>query len=432
MRFRNTSDRPPWLNRRDQFRLLRLAGLLALVLVSMQMVAKPGFWWWMFPGGPAGPRDAESAAKEEAARGKKIDFGVKLEDADGRLPPGVFRTVKKQDNDGAPTELKSDDDNPGNDASVAAAVPTDSKHGAGDEDAASGASGDVDDGPQSPTLRDSSGQINVRLDPEILADVEDSTIGIRSSERDAFYTVLSRAGDTPLSYLERAARDDVSFTRMMVDTEELRGTLLTVEGEVKRIAKLTASHNTHDVETFYEAWLLNADSNPRLYRLVCTEIPEGVPTGDLRDQSIDARFTGYLFKREGYASEGGLQSTPLLIGRRMRWFPPRIADEVPESNISKLLPWVAAGMLLIGAVLGVCVWRFSKSDRRFQQSHLKRLTKAPETDIAALADFPVLDESQMFEQVAAEVEAEPLAAGPVDVTDEVQDSNDATTPPEAE
>ena len=52
MRFRNSSTPPPYLNKTDQFRMLRMVGLLALVVFAMKLAADPGMWRWLFSGAP--------------------------------------------------------------------------------------------------------------------------------------------------------------------------------------------------------------------------------------------------------------------------------------------------------------------------------------------------------------------------------------------
>lgn len=355
MRFQN--DRPParWLNRRDQLTLMRLVGLLTVVIIVIQVVAQPDFWWWMFPG-EATQQTASDAEQDEAELRRKMDFRVRR-DEEEPLPPGVFRSPRS-----APTGVPS---------TTSREIP---------------AAGEP---------------VNVVLPDSLLQNVRDNTIGIRRDESDAFYAVLARAEQTPLSYLERAARDNLSFARLMVDSDSLRGTLVTIEGELKRLLPVEAVSNPHGIEQFHEAWLINANSSPNLYRLVFTEIPEGIPTGENLEESVPVRFSGYFFKREGYASRGGMHTAPLLIGRRPRWFPPRDALSEPD-DIQLAAPWIVGGIMAIAGILAISVWRFTMRDKSFKRGPMKRIMAAPADDVAALQKFEIVDPGEMLRQLELE------------------------------
>ena len=116
--------------------------------------------------------------------------------------------------------------------------------------------------------------------------------------------------------LRQGAREDVVFAMLMVNSDEYRGVPITVTGKVKRLNAVDAAENAYGIATFYEAWLFTPDSGDNPYRIVTATAPEDLPRGDIDDE-VRARVTGYFFKREGYAAEGGLHTAPLLIGKTL-------------------------------------------------------------------------------------------------------------------
>ena len=90
MRVRPRRTAPPFLNRRDQRRMLGLAGALAVTLFAASWAANPGNWHWIAP--PAA--DAVPAGDEDR-------FAADLR---GGRPAGTFRAVA------APPDGAGDDD----------------------------------------------------------------------------------------------------------------------------------------------------------------------------------------------------------------------------------------------------------------------------------------------------------------------------------
>ena len=355
MQFRTRREPPPYLNSRDQWRMLRLVGLLALVLIAMNVAANPENWRWMFPEETAPANQKPPPSLEE------VDFAVQLDDPDA-LPPDVFRSEPDGD-EARPAEpaTKIDPEN----------------------------------------CRD------VRIDPELLSGVRDNTLGVRRSEADAFYLVLAQARDVPARCLREAARDDVAFAVLMTDSEHFRGLPVTVTGEIKRLNSVDASENPFGIERFYESWLFTPDSGDNPYRIVTASVPEGLPQGDI-DEETRVRVTGYFFKREGYAAQGGLHTAPLLIGKTLERLPAR-ADGIPAGRnlpIARLLVIIAAAVIVL---LGLTLWQFSRSDRRFKREHFDRLAETPTEDPSRLNELQASDPGEHLRQLG---EQSPADRGP--------------------
>jgi hypothetical protein len=345
MRF-GTSRRPaPYFDPHDQWRMLRLVGLLALVLIAMNVAADPDTWRWLLP---QGTDDNPAPSMDQ------VDFGVQLGDSD-ELRPGEFRSAPEPEQS-PNTDHQSPDTRP-------------------------------------PECRD------VRLDPELLSPVRDNTLGVRRAEAGAFYAALAQARDLPARCLEQAARGDVAFTALMVDSERFRGVPITVTGQVRRLTRIETSPNAFGVDAFYEAWLFNSDSGNNPYRIVTAGVPDAMPLGDASDE-LRVRVTGYFLKREGYASEGGLHTAPLLIGKTLERLPPRAAGIPPAANLplARYLVVIAAALAVL---LGITVWQFGRSDRRFKRAHLDRLATSPGDDSTRLSELNSTDPDEYLRQIAA-------------------------------
>jgi len=282
MRIGKTGTPPPFLNTKDQLRLLALVGLLVLVLIAAKVTGNPAYWSWMFP-----PESSVS-----------------------------------------PTD---------NTAPQATAV-----------------------------------------DPELLKSVKDDTVGVRSSETDAYYTLLANAPIVPRDGDKSSVGQYVSFSVLMAEPDHYRGTLVRIEGELKRLTEVPSSEEkSTKIDKLYEAWLLTSDSNNTPFRIVCTNIPKEIPTGEKIEQPIRVRVVGYFFKRQGYLAKHGLHMTPLILANRLDWLKPK--QIIAEDH--RLAPFVASIMAVVCAVVGLIIWRTAAGNRKSSQARMKRIRETTTEDI---------------------------------------------------
>lgn len=357
MRFKSSNTPPPYLNKRDQIRLLKLVALLSLVLITMRVAANPDHYRWMWELDEQ--TNSDSDPPEKTDRGKPADFDVRL-DRTIPLRPDEFISPKDPEPDRPPENAVVNETAPSNAA----------------------------DSPQ---------PVGVELDKRMLSPIQDNILGITNEEIDLLYSVLSRARSIPLSDLEHAASDDVDFSVLMKLADHFRGDLITVEGEMRRLRKKTVPKNRHGIETRYDAWLFTSDSGNNPYHIVCTSVPEGIPSGENIAQRTKVRATGYFFKLEAYATEGGeLHSSPLLVAKRLRWYPPRVAKH-EEFDWAR---YVVGFFILLAVVLGMILWRLSVTDKRFHEQHMKRITAAPAEAIEALSNVQTTDVNEMFRELS--------------------------------
>ena len=373
MRFREPTKQP-YFNKADQIRMLRMVGLLVLVVVCMQLAADPGMWAWMFP------KSDEETAKEETPK-KKVDYGIKF-DEESPLPPDAFRSRPEPKRKHGPAVAQASPERLLRQANNAELVTT-------------------------------VGDYVVEIDPEIFAEVSDDWLEIRRREAPAFYTVLAKAKEIPLKFLEDAGDDEVDYTVLMTDSEQFRGRPISVEGTIRRIDKIEVDRDEtkedYGITYYYVAWMFTDSSGNSPYRLIAAGLPEDMPIGE--DLDVPAKFTGYFFKRQGYRSVGGFHKAPVLIGKHIRWNRPPAPLTPADSGLA---PYVIGLAVIIAVGLGVMIWRFNVSDKKFGHKHVDHFTSASPTAIENLQNLETSDPNDLFrrmqeEAITAELESEKVA-----------------------
>jgi hypothetical protein len=367
-------ERPaPWFSRRDQYRLLALVGLLCLVMVAIQLAARPSSWYWLLP-----PDASQSASpSEESARQvplEELDFRVR-EEAREPLPPDVFRAVALEDSQ----EGSSDAD----------VVDSSAGQAAGREHAEGGSGGD--------TVINAFAAEDLSIPPIALAGIEDNTVGIRRAEVDVYHQMLATVRRLPEDLRRQHSDRDVAFTVIMLQPDEYRGRLVGITGELHRLSKLPVMENDVGIDQLYEGWMYTEDSGNNPWQFVCTSLPEG---GDPKVLSLPRRIRveGYFFKRTGYASRGGQHVAPTLLARSFELLPPPISA-APQMQ-SQMRNWMLGliGLVIVG--LGVLIWWFVAADRRYAGSRLHELATsrldADPQELEALKDLDTRDPSQPF------------------------------------
>jgi len=363
----NPRQRPPYFTKADRKQLFRLVALLVFVLIAMKVVAKPSFWSWMFPGEHSADQISSEAVHDPGVGSEKLKTPLVQPSA---APP--------QDN-----------------AATASTNSTNSEPRAtGLADPARGSPADLSK--------------ETTVDAKSLAPIEDDTLGIRENEADAFYAVLAKVRRISLSDLETAARADATYTTLMTAPEQFRGSLVTVEGEVKRLIQISAGENRYGIDELYEAWLFSADSGENPYRLLCTALPTEIPQGAEIQTRVRVRATGYFFKRQGYAARHGLHSAPVLLADTLHWLQPLGSRE--KAVVSN--PLFILLFVVMGAAVCVAVWRVARHDRMFRRKHLKPIAAAT---IPSREEFDAIEMSDLGEQlkqVAEEIGTESPPSAP--------------------
>lgn len=343
MRFGKTRQPPPYLNSRDQWRLLGMVAMLLLVFVAIRIAARPQTWAWMFP--REHPPVEQQSPKRTGVN--EIDHTVRLDDGN-HLPSDGFRIPVEKDAERPAESTKSDDES------------TTEHESSSREKGLPAAASET-----------------LAFDAGLLDDVADDTLGIRRTEAAAYYTLLARARDMPPEGLEAAALGDVSYPLLMMEAERFRGRPLSIEGELKRLLPFEPGENNAGIERLYDAWIISADSGNSLYRVVCTEVAEGLPQGDEFRRSIPVRVTGFFFKKEGYAARNGLHTAPVLLAKRID----RIPVPAEFSSAAGLGPYLIGIVVVVAAATAAILWYYSASDRRARDVRRQRIRQVADESV---------------------------------------------------
>ena len=230
--------------------------------------------------------------------------------------------------------------------------------------------------------------VTTDLDPSWLEAAKHPQTGllsrnIRPEEAAGYFAILNHARQLPQAELKAAAktfqqerlavvkRDPAfrfyfrepnaefpTFVDLHRNPAAYHGQLVTFRGHLRRLVSYPAGENPHGFKQLHEAWLYvdGAQQNPVV--VVCSEVPENIPTGtDILVDLVSA--TGYFFKRYGYEDRAGQpRFAPLILATRLEWSPPRKRSDVFSSE--RLF-----GMTLLVAAVGAAMWwRHARQCRR--------------------------------------------------------------------
>ncbi len=217
------------------------------------------------------------------------------------------------------------------------------------------------------------------IDPELVSVIKDNSVGIRDSERDLYFMLLRRLRHEPEAVVSHAAQS-VAFNVLMSDSKKFLGRVIRVRGDVRRISPLPTVLE-RELPQLYEVWLFNADGGLNPFRIVCSELPPKMPTGDELPKNMQVEVDGYYFKRYGYATaDGRLHVAPLVLAKSLRWQQP----DRRKTSAQQQTAYVVAGFIAVMlALLGVVWWRMRVGDRRFAEKYLQTRVDRAASDSAS-------------------------------------------------
>ncbi len=350
MRFDRNIPPNPYLNRRDQWRLLRLVGMVAVVMALFQVARQPASWDWFTRMGEVEPT-VEPGRDLPVAPSKPI--AVK-----GRAP---------------------------------APLPDDQIY-AWVDGAAAGPVASEEEGAASPPVATGDGAAGVTkpgprmLPAEVFEGIEDDWFGMTRAEQPALLKVLDHLREMGPAAVASGATRDVTFEGLMGNPDYYRGRLVTLSGRLKRCLQGQFGSGETSQEV-WEAWIVPPDSRGTPYLVYCLEVPPGMPTGEKLDEPVLVH--GCFVRRFAYASIGGEAITPMVVGLQLEWAPaPLRGDE----RITEEMRWstVVLALIFTVALLGTGVW-YWLSDRRFRNSRLHTIGEsrldASSSDLQALSNL---------------------------------------------
>lgn len=210
---------------------------------------------------------------------------------------------------------------------------------------------------------------DVEYPPTLLLGVSDLTSGIGEAERDSYFGVLAHARRQSLDSQRQAATRNREAARLLFEsdprnrrkTHQLfydlvtrpdtwRGHPVTLRGYIRDLTPMEAGENSDGLTKLYQAHLFTEDSAQFPYVIVCSQIPEGLPTPTARRPTDFITVTGYFYKLWTYraGTETGHWSAPLILAQRLEWNPPPARQPLAAGWW-----WLLAG-LLVALPLG---WR---------------------------------------------------------------------------
>lgn len=227
-----------------------------------------------------------------------------------------------------------------------------------------------------------------RLDGQLMATVENETIS-RPEERDAYLTAIAQArmiDGERLERVSRAYRDErIAATGFRHEPREFptyvdlyrhvgpdfyHGRPVTLRGHTWAVSKVSVAKSSaeYGFETLYEVILNDEDGQTIPALIVCSEIPEGIPTSGSLEEAIEGiTVTGFFFKLQAYATrerkeENGEETSvyrkmPVIVARTIRWSPVEAGVEAPGTAV-----YAAIGLFFV--LTAGFVWWFARPDRR--------------------------------------------------------------------
>lgn len=231
---------------------------------------------------------------------------------------------------------------------------------------------DFDVPPDTPATTDGGATLN----PVLLSQVRDNTVGLEYTDRPAYYYGLWLSQQLAPSEIQKLAlqfRDQrqaanptykdqprakfPQFVDIFQHPEAYRGRAVTMQGYFRKLIKYDAGPNDLGIGEVYEGWFYNENSQSNPAVVVFTQLPEGFPLG--ADITEEVRFSGYFLKMYGYGAQDTTRKAPLFVAGSVQWFPARKANE--RQPVS---PWVYGLMTGIAIVAVWALWHSLQRPKR--------------------------------------------------------------------
>jgi len=332
------------MNRAFQWRMIMMVLSLGIVVFAIKMTAQPSFWANLFPEENA--QTAQSGGETRSNPGNQVVRVEMDEFLATQTTPETETTVGDQQ------DQTKTDVNPLSSPDSAASDSTEKNDPStplSDSDAV--VESKLPELPKEPV------EENVEISADQFLTVEDFSVGVRSTESDSFFHVMSHASRVPINQLNSAADENVARESLLTAPDYYRGQVIQVEGVLRRLEKVSAELNGYGIEDYYIAWIITPTSDNIPYRVAALFADDELPVSDLIAEKIPVKLSGYFYKIQGYASRSDLQLTPLFIARRITKAPP---TETPISltETSNAARWL---FVVFGAIFLMAIWSVYRS-----------------------------------------------------------------------
>ncbi len=276
---------------------------------------------------------------------------------------------------------------------------------------AQGGRGERDHAPAQPKRPPISLDGGASINPEVMENVQDDTLGLTFEDREAYFRILKlteKLAPADLSDLAREFRDDrraasekyrqrplrnfPTFVDLFRHPDEYRGRPVTLHGYFRRLVTYPAGENDQGFEHLYEGWLYTDDSQGNPAVVIFTEKPEGLPIGgDITEEVI---VTGYFLKMYGYAAQDTNRKAPLVLAQTVQWRPQHGST---SGNLS-LQTYIALSAVAIVICLAVALMVRESQLRAAAEKQARRAKYeefVPPGDAAASPAIPSQNGSQI-------------------------------------
>ncbi len=244
-----------------------------------------------------------------------------------------------------------------------------------------------------------------RVDVDVLGVVEHEET-LQPAERDAYFTTIVQARMAETDRLRRLARefrderaakfrfDDPdefpTFVDLFKHRDRYLGRPVTLRGHTWSITRIPAfapsegDEAEYGIKAVYQIQLYTPNSQTNAATVVCTELPEGLPTSGHLDERIDGlEVTGFFFKMGKYHDQQNQgRKIPIVVARTVSWRPP--ASEV--TRIPEWVYWVSVGG--IAGLIAVVGW-ITLRDRAGRDRARRRLDEVEAPSFEGLDDPPL-------------------------------------------
>ncbi len=303
MRFDDTQQPVPYLNKQDQRRLLGMVAVLSFIVIAILWAARPETWHWLIPADNESavntPLSDESDAPRFTANEPSNPFGSSPNPVSFSAPPVE----------------------PANSSKVGSAT---------------------------------------QIPPEWLESVDDQFMGLRAEESEAYYRVLAHVSRINEDLLTQKARKDVLHVNLIHSPDQFRGELISLKGTARRILPLKTTENLYGVKSAYEVWMTTEDSGNDPWRIVTTSLDKRLPRGE--NVNAPVKLVGYFFKQYSYASKGGQHLAPLILAARVE---SNVVVKVAPSGTG-LQPYIILLAALFGFGTLLLVTAYHQGDHIFR------------------------------------------------------------------
>ncbi|MBM81730.1 MAG: hypothetical protein CMJ78_14215 [Planctomycetaceae bacterium] len=189
------------------------------------------------------------------------------------------------------------------------------------------------------------------LDAELLETVSLEPNDLQPSDHAALIAGLDRTRRIERRVAEAAAADFFRTRRsetgplpdLLKNPEAYHGQLVTLEGQVRRIAIRSINAEQFGINQLYDVWLY-VDGGDVPVLIVCAELQPSLKArfpenaSEINDVINDVRATGFFLKRVKFGDD---QVAPLLATHQPRWIP-----QVRDPSDPKIEPFVLAPVQL--------------------------------------------------------------------------------------